>query len=100
MKEKVTCKITIGVHDFSLSVGPEEEENVRKAKTLINERIDYYRTHTGIHNPDRLLALASLDYVVDNLKFNDSILDVKTSVIAKISDIESLADSVLHGTTA
>ncbi|MFC0184781.1 Cell division protein ZapA [Pseudarcicella hirudinis] len=96
MKEKVTCKISIGVHDFSLQVGPEEEEYVRKAKTLINERIDYYRTHTGIHDPDRLLALVSLDYVVDNLKFNDNLTEVKETVMAKIGEIETLADRVVN----
>jgi cell division protein ZapA (FtsZ GTPase activity inhibitor) len=43
MADKIPCNINVGLKEFNLMVGREEEEYVRKAAKLINERMDFVR---------------------------------------------------------
>jgi cell division protein ZapA (FtsZ GTPase activity inhibitor) len=95
MSEKIPCNITVALEDFSFSVGREEEEFVRKAAKLINDRMKFYQETQKSAVPKRLLALVALDYVMDNLKFDSKHTELQNTVMSKILDMDDLVDSIL-----
>ncbi len=94
MAEKVPCNIVVAHEPFSLSVGKEEEEFVRKAAKLINEKMDSYRETKRIDSHQRLLAIVALDFVMSNLKFGAKYSDLQKSVMGKVSELDNLLSSV------
>ena len=94
MADKVPCNIVVAHEPFSLSVGKEEEEFVRKAAKLINEKIQHYRATANITSTQRLLALSALDFVMSNLKFDLEHETLQESVLGKVSALEKIIDSV------
>ena len=96
MAEKVPCNIVVAHEPFNLSVGREEEEFVRKAAKLINEKMDSYRETKKVHSHQRLLALVALDFVMSNLKFDAKHNDLQMSVTGKISELDKLLSSVIE----
>ncbi|MEA5256602.1 cell division protein ZapA [Arcicella aquatica] len=94
MAEKVPCNIVVAHEPFSLSVGKEEEEFVRKAAKLINEKMDSYRETKKVDSHQRLLAIVALDFVMSNLKFGVKHSDLQKSVMGKIAELDNLLSSV------
>ncbi|WP_044171860.1 cell division protein ZapA [Flectobacillus major] len=95
MAEKIPCNIKVGLKEFNLMVGREEEEYVRRAAKLINERMDFVREKVGLSESYELLAFVALDYAIDNLKFDSKHSDLQKTVMTKISEMDSLVDSIL-----
>ncbi len=96
MSDKIPCKVKVGLKEFSFMIGPEEEENVRRAAKLINERMDYVRVRMNLTESYDLLAFVALDYAIDNLKFDKKHSDLQSMVTNKISDMDQLLDSILN----
>ncbi|MBB6001572.1 cell division protein ZapA [Arcicella rosea] len=94
MADKVPCNIVVAHEPFSLSVGKEEEEFVRKAAKLINEKMDSYRETKKVDSHQRLLAIVALDFVMSNLKFGAKHSDLQKSVMGKVSELDKLLSSV------
>jgi cell division protein ZapA len=94
MDKKIPCNVIVGTEAFSLNVDKAEEEFVRKAAKLINEKILHYRTTANITSTQRLLALSALDFVMSNLKFDLEHDTFEDSVIDKVSVLEKVIDSI------
>ncbi|MDI9860658.1 MULTISPECIES: cell division protein ZapA [Flectobacillus] len=95
MADKIPCNINVGLKEFNLMVGREEEEYVRKAAKLINERMDFVREKVGLSESYELLAFVALDYAIDNLKFDNKHSDLQKTVMTKMSEMDTLVDSIL-----
>ena len=69
MIKPIPCNIIIGTEAFSPTpANIAEEEIIRKAAKLINEKMQHYQQKNGIKSTQRLLALSALDFVMSNLK--------------------------------
>jgi cell division protein ZapA (FtsZ GTPase activity inhibitor) len=96
MTEKVPCNIVVAHEPFSLTVGREEEEFVRKAAKLINEKMDFYRESKKVNSHQRLLALVALDFVMSNLKFDTKHNDLQKSVMGKVLELDKLLSTIIE----
>ena len=97
MDKKIVCNIVIGTEYFTLNPTTEfDEEIVRKAANLINEKMQYYQQKNGIKSTQRLLALSALDFVMSNLKFDLHYEDFHDSVSEKLLGLEKTVDSVIE----
>jgi cell division protein ZapA len=94
MDKKIPCNVIVGTEAFSLNVDKAEEEIVRRAAKLINEKIQHYRATANIKSTQRLLALTALDFVMSNLKFDLEHETLQESVFEKVSALEKVIDSV------
>ena len=97
MDKKIVCNIVIGTEYFTLNPNTEfDEEIVRKAANLINEKMQYYQQKNSIKSTQRLLALSALDFVMSNLKSDLHYEDFHDSVSEKLLGLEKTVDSVIE----
>ena len=96
MTKPIPCNIIIGTEAFSPTPADiAEEEIIRKAAKLINEKILYYRERNGIKSTQRLLAITALDVVMSILKTDQQNEITQKSVLDKVSSLESLVDAII-----
>ncbi|MCU0470998.1 MAG: cell division protein ZapA [Arcicella sp.] len=96
MDKKLTCNVIVGTEGFSLTAPNEkEEEIVRKAAKLINEKMLHYQQKNGIKSTQRLLALSALDFVMSNLKFDNQHNELEASVLDKVVALENVIDNLI-----
>ena len=87
----------VGTEQFSLNPLTElDEEVVRKAANLINDKMQHYQKKNGIKSTQRLLALSALDFVMSNLKSELHYDDFQNNVSEKLITLERTLDSVIE----
>ena len=64
MKE-LSIKIRIADREYPMKISADEEERIRKAGKLINEKIKHYAQQFGIDDKQDLLAMAAFDILID-----------------------------------
>ncbi len=79
---KLSIKIKIADREYPMKVEPEEEERIRKAGKIVNEKIKLFRSQFGIDDKQDLLAMVAFDALVERLKTeggsnDDSLLQEK-----------------------
>jgi len=92
----ISIKINIIDRTYPLRIKAEEEEYVRKAAKLINDKATFFNSNFSVKDRVDGLAMAALEFTVDAVKqsqINHQINDepIDTSLIEnKINEIESL----------
>jgi len=90
MENKLSIKVKICDREYPMKVEAGDEENIRKAGKIINERIKEYRDKFGIDDKQDLLAMVTFDSMVDKLS-NDSIhKDTDETSLDKIQYLNNL----------
>ncbi len=69
---KLSIKIKIADREYPMKVEPEEEERIRKAGKIVNEKIKLFRSQFGIDDKQDLLAMVAFDALVERLKTEGS----------------------------
>ncbi len=73
-----------------MKVNAEDEERVRSAGKLVNEKIKSYADQFGIDDLQDLLAMVAFDCMTDKLRSDEDIDNDNSVVIEKISQLNSL----------
>ncbi|MDZ7900968.1 MAG: cell division protein ZapA [Arcicella sp.] len=96
MTKPIPCNILVGTEAFSPTpANVAEEEIIRKAAKLINEKIQYYQERNGIKSTQRLLALSALDVAMSILKTDMQNDSSQKIVLDRMSSLESIIDTVI-----
>ena len=66
---ELSIKIKIGDREYPMKVDANQEEILRKAGKLINERIKSYKDQLGIDDKQDLLAMVAFDSIVEQINF-------------------------------
>lgn len=90
MGDKLSIKIKICDRDYPMKVDAEEEENIRRAGKIINERIKAYREKFGIDDKQDLLAMAAFDSMVDKISNESLHKNTDQSSLDKIQYLNQL----------
>ena len=93
--EKLSIRLKIADREYPMKVEPEEEEKVRNAGKLINERLKSYRDQFGIDDKQDLLAMVAFDSVVDKLKSEKELEVTDNSVQEKVDHLNRLISQSL-----
>ena len=64
MKE-LSIKIKIADREYPMKISADEEERIRRAGKVINEKIKHYAQQFGIDDKQDLLAMAAFDILID-----------------------------------
>ena len=91
MEEKLSIKVNIAERYYPLKIDVNDEEKIRRAAKMINEKILQYKQRYSEKDVQDFLAMAALQYVIkviDNEEGNnmDSWIDEIKSLIVELDD--------------
>ena len=88
--EPISIKVNIGGSPYPLRISWKNEEQVRKAAKLINEKLDEYMDKVSYRDHQDLLAITALDFAIDNLKMESSSEKEDSKVHEVLDSLEKL----------
>jgi len=87
---EISIKITISDRIYPLKVNMEEEEIVRRAAKMINERIKDYQENYAVRDKQDLLSMAVLHYATAVLRTENKVQSQDTAVADKVEELDGL----------
>lgn len=93
--EKLSIRIKIADREYPMKVDPEDEERIRNAGRIINEKLKEYREQFGIDDHQDLLAMVAFDSVVDKIKSEADHSTVDQSIHDRISFLNNLVSQAI-----
>ncbi|WP_017732157.1 cell division protein ZapA [Nafulsella turpanensis] len=94
---ELSIRLKIGDREYPMKVSAEDEEKIRKAGKIINERIRTYRNRFGINDKQDLLAMVAFDCVVEQMGASiPESLPEDTGMSAKIDQLNALINEALQ----
>lgn len=88
--DKLSIKIKISDREYPMRVDPADEETIRRAGKVINERIKSYQAKFGIDDKQDLLAMVAFDSTVDKMKAENEIESSDDSFVQKVNHLNTL----------
>jgi cell division protein ZapA (FtsZ GTPase activity inhibitor) len=95
MEEEVTISVLIADRPYRLKIGKEEEESVKKAVTLIEQKIREYSGHYAFKDRQDLLAMVALQFTTSYVN-TDQKTDRKEPNIERLKQLDELLSKHLH----
>ena len=93
--EEITINIVIGDKSYKLTVSKSDEEKVRRAAALINERIKSYSTHYAFKDMQDLLAMTALQFATSTVKYESELAYRDQNLGQKLNDLSALLSEQL-----
>lgn len=92
---ELSIKIKIGNREYPMHVKEEDEERIRNAGRLLNEKMKEYQNKFEIKEAESLIAMVAFDCMVDKLKreeSSDASDNFALSEVAKLNQL--ISDSI------
>jgi cell division protein ZapA len=93
--DELSIKIKIGDREYPMKVKKHEEERVRAAGKVINEKLKSYRDQFGLDDKQDLLAMTAFDCVVEKMAAEESDHAVDQSVVDKVNHLNQLVSQAI-----
>ncbi len=92
---ELSIKIKIGNREYPMRVKAADEERIRKAGKLLNEKIKNYQNQFGIDDAQDLIAMVAFDCLVEKLKREESSEAADDFALSEITKLNQLiSDSI------
>lgn len=78
-----------------MKVHPNDEERIRMAGKVINEKIRNYRDQFGIDDKQDLLAMVAFDCLIEKLQVEENNEGVDENVVNRIKSLNELISRTL-----
>ncbi|MBY0426726.1 MAG: cell division protein ZapA, partial [Cytophagales bacterium] len=88
-------RIKIGDREYPLKANAMEEERLRKAGKIINEKIKTFRDKFGIDNMQDLLAMVAFDCQVNTMKAEEQEVEDNQIITSRLNAIEHMMTSAV-----
>ena len=101
MDDKLSIRVNVADRYYPLKVERENEEKIRKAARMINEKVLQYKQRYSDKDVQDFLAMAALQYVIklteeEEKAAGDELPDALNEMIKKINSVlEEKSNSVL-----
>lgn len=92
--EELSIKIKIVDREYPMRVAPDEEERLRLAGRMVNEKFKFFRDQFGIDDKQDLLAMVAFDCLVEKLRLENDKDHKSSTVDQKLNNLENLLNSV------
>ncbi|MEX0988648.1 MAG: cell division protein ZapA [Bacteroidales bacterium] len=89
MDEKLAIKVQIAERFYPLKIERREEEKIRKAAKLINDRLLQYKQRYTDKDPQDFLAMAALQFVIQLLD-----CESKQNFVSLEEDLKALSEEL------
>lgn len=93
--EELSIKIKIADREYPMKVKRKDEERLRSAGKLLNEKIKHYREQFGIDDKQDLLAMAAFDCLIDKLAEDENLQVIDQTVVEKMNHLNQLVSQAL-----
>jgi cell division protein ZapA len=91
---ELSIKIRIADRDYPMRVTEDEEERLRIAGRVLNERLKMFREQFGIQDKQDLLAMVALEIAADSLKTVKNKETLNSNFADKLTHLEDLLASL------
>ena len=88
--DEITINISLLDRPYRLSVARADEEKVRKAGNLINERVKYYSKHYAYKDAQDLLSMTALQFATSVVKMDAELTYRNQDLERKLQDLNTL----------
>ena len=92
---ELSIKVTIANRVYPLKINDSEEENIRKAARLINEKAKEYEENFSVRDKQDLLAMAALQFASESLNGSNKISSDLETAGATLSEMDELISGYL-----
>ncbi len=92
--EELSIKINIADRFYPLVVTSQQEETVRKAAKLINDKLKHLQQEFAVKDKQDMLAMTVLELTTELLQLKSSNLTEDKSLSDKLTEIEQLLAEV------
>jgi cell division protein ZapA len=93
--EELSIKIKIAEREYPMKVKRDEEEKVRAAGKLINEKLKHYKEQFGIDDKQDLLAMVAFDSVVQKQTSEEDHRQIDQTVFDKVSHLNQMVSQAI-----
>ena len=91
MEDKLSIKVNVADRFYPLKIDSKDEEKIRKAARLINEKVLLYKQRYNDKDTQDFLAMAALQYVTKVLEYE--MQDTDASLVQNLKELdEELAE--------
>lgn len=87
---EISIKINIADRVYPLKVNMEEEEIIRRAAKLINDRIKEYQENYAVKDKQDLLSMCVLHYATSTLKAESKVATEDNEVTEKVHQLDQM----------
>ncbi len=87
---EISIKINIADRVYPLKVTTEEEEIIRRAAKLINDRIKDYQENYAVKDKQDLLSMCVLHYATASLKAERKVTEEDTDIAERVYQLDDL----------
>ncbi len=93
--EDLSVRIKIADREYPMKVKNREEERVRAAGKLINEKLKTYKEQFGIEDKQDLLAMVAFDCLIEKLAAEESDPAMDHALVEKVNYLNQLVSQAL-----
>lgn len=91
---ELSIKLRIGNREYPMRVKSEDEERIRKAGKILNDKVKKYREQFGIDDNQDLLAMVAFDCLIEKMKNEEqagSVDEISSQQLARLNQMISNA---------
>lgn len=92
---EISIKINIADRVYPLKVNMDEEEVIRRAAKIINDRIKEYQENYAVRDKQDLLSMCVLHYATATLKAEKNVINEDTEVADRVYELDKLLTNFL-----
>jgi cell division protein ZapA len=88
--EELSIRIKIADREYPMRVKAQDEEKVRTASRLINEKLKSYKEQFGIDDKQDLLAMVAFDSIVEKMTSEENHQEIDQTVFEKVNQLNHM----------
>jgi cell division protein ZapA len=93
MDDKLSIRVNVAERYYPLRIDPQDEERIRLAAKMINEKVVQYKQKYADKDVQDFLAMASLQYVIKLLELENHHDD--SSLIESVKELDRKLQEIL-----
>lgn len=90
----LAIKLQIAGRVYPLTIHANEEENIRKAATLLNERVKKYEENYSVKDFQDLLAMCALEQGVQLLQQSQNMKSKESNLSERLENLHNLLEKI------
>lgn len=92
---ELSIKLRIGSREYPMRVKAEDEERIRRAGKILNEKMKTYREKFGIEDQQDLLAMVAFDCQVEKMKNEESKITTDEHSLNQVIQLNQLISQTI-----
>ena len=92
---ELSIKLKIGNREYPMKVKSEDEERIRRAGKILNEKIKFYRDRFNLEDNQDLLAMVAFDCQVEKMKNEEAIESTDDVALEQIKNLNQMISNAI-----